>query len=723
MEDTITCPVCGETNPADLVLCRNCQWPLRSTTGPEPADDGAIRSDDSAPQGNASWTAIPDWLRDLGSDAERSAAPELVVPDGMPAGSAPHAVEEPPAELPPRGQSALDEVPEWVARIAGTTAADAEPGSEVSWGKTEARHDEVPAGAEATGPTPELATSGQIPAEDESRPAFDEPISEQIASAGEDEIYEWLRRLDASSPAGGNDTTPGSKPNAGVPDNRTPGQAAPVLPAEVIPDWLAEESMGGAPTAQAGTDVASVAPQAGPPAADEMLGDAAADASGAKPQIERQEDAAVAAVPELATSGLSGIDVDAVVASMQTPDWLSEAIPRAAASDERLPPAAREQEPIAPAELPSWVQAMQPVESIMQAASAGAADEVPVERGPLLGLQGVLPAIPGVGKPSSKPQVRAMRLEVTEQQRARAAMLEDILVGETKPIPLKAASLLGSNRSLRWALSAILVVILGGALASRSQAFPLPVGVPNETLRAIQSVENIPADARVLVVFDYEPATVGEMEASAASLMDHLLLLRHPVLALISTSPTGSVLAERFMANVLASRAYQPGVGYVNLGYLPGGLAGVRAFARDPLQTVPLGADAGAAWDSPALQSVAHLSDFAAVLVLSDSLESSRVWIEQTAADRGQVPLVVVSSAQAGPMLLPYAESGQVAGLVAGLNGAAGTEMANGGLPGYVRRYWDAYSLGMLMAAFMIVLGGAWYAWTEIRARRAPVGI
>jgi hypothetical protein len=705
VEDTLTCPVCGETNPADLVLCRNCQWPLRSTTGSEPPAEGAIRSDDSASQESTDWTAIPDWLRDLGSDAGQSTAPEPVIHDEMPAGSAPHAVEETPPELPSRDQRALDEVPEWVARIAGTTAADTEPGSEISWGKTEARHDEVPAGAEATEPTSGLATSGQVPTDEESRPAFDESISKPTASGGEDEIYEWLRRLDASSPAGGDVTTPSSKPNAGVPDNPTRGQAVPVLPAEVIPDWLSEESMGGGLTAQAGTDVESVAPQAGPAAADEMLSDAAAE------------------VPEWASSTLSGIDVDAVVASMQTPDWLSEGIPRAAASDERLPPAAREQEPIPPAELPSWVQAMQPVESIMQAASGGAAEEAPVERGPLLGLKGVLPAIPGVGKPSSKPQVRAMRLEVTEQQRARAAMLEEILVGETKPIPLKAASLLGSNRSLRWALAAMLVVILGGALASRSQSFPLPLGVPNETLRAIQSVENIPADARVLVVFDYEPATVGEMEASAASLMDHLLLLRHPVLALISTSPTGSVLAERFMQNTLASRAYQPGVGYVNLGYLPGGLAGVRAFAGDPLQTVPLGADAGAAWESPALQSVAHLSDFAAILVLSDSLESSRVWIEQTAADRGQAPMVVVSSAQAGPMLLPYAESGQVAGLVAGLNGAAGTEMANGGLPGFVRRYWDAYSLGMQLAAFMIILGGAWYAWTEMRARRAPVGI
>ena len=53
-------------------------------------------------------------------------------------------------------------------------------------------------------------------------------------------------------------------------------------------------------------------------------------------------------------------------------------------------------------------------------------------------------------------------------------------------------------------------------------------------------------------------------------------------------------------------------------------------------------------------------------------------------------------------MLLPYAASGQVAGLVAGLSGAAGAELANGGLPGFVRRYWDAYSLGMFLAAFLM---------------------
>ncbi len=116
------------------------------------------------------------------------------------------------------------------------------------------------------------------------------------------------------------------------------------------------------------------------------------------------------------------------------------------------------------------------------------------------------------------------------------------------------------------------------------------------------------------------------------------------------------------------------------------------------------------------------LADFNAILVLTDGLELGRVWIEQTSNKRGDAALIVVSSAQAGPMLLPYAASGQISGLVAGLNGAAGTEMANGGLPGYVREYWDAYSLGMYLAAILIALGGGWYALSLLRARGAGQG-
>jgi hypothetical protein len=157
----------------------------------------------------------------------------------------------------------------------------------------------------------------------------------------------------------------------------------------------------------------------------------------------------------------------------------------------------------------------------------------------------------------------------------------------------------------------------------------------------------------------------------------------------------------------------------------------VYDFAQNPTAVMPLSADSSEAWSSQVLQGVAHFSDFASVIVLTDSVESGRVWIEQTASARGKTPLLLISSAQAGPMFLPYADSGQVNGLIAGLYGAAGAEQANGGLPsiagakqpngapiGFVRRYWDAYSLGLLLATALMFLGGLWNFWLGVQDRR-----
>ncbi len=247
----------------------------------------------------------------------------------------------------------------------------------------------------------------------------------------------------------------------------------------------------------------------------------------------------------------------------------------------------------------------------------------------------------------------------------------------------------------------------------------MPARVPNdETEAAISTTDLIPAGAPVLLVFDYEPSLSGEMQAAAAPLLNRLLLLKHPRLAIVSTSPTGAALAEGLMSGPLAARQYLRGTQYVDLGYLPGGLTGVYDFAQNPLGVIPLSADGIPTVGAVPLQGITHLSDFASIFVLTDSLEAGRVWIEQTGASRGRASMVIVSSAQAGPMLMPYISSGQVNGMVSGLNGAAKVEEANG-QPGIARRDWDAYSAGLWLAVIAMVLGGFWNFVLGSRDRRA----
>jgi hypothetical protein len=171
-----------------------------------------------------------------------------------------------------------------------------------------------------------------------------------------------------------------------------------------------------------------------------------------------------------------------------------------------------------------------------------------------------------------------------------------------------------------------------------------------------------------------------------------------------------------------ADREYARNENFINLGYLPGGAAGVQAFSKNPVTTKQLTTTGEGAWTSPVLQGVSQLSNFAAIILLTDDVETARIWIEQTESDRGEARLLVVSSAQSGPMIRPYVSSGQVDGMVTGLEGSAPIEQSNSGRPGMARRYWDAYGFGLLTAVLIITLGSLWSLVSSFQALRKEQG-
>ncbi len=419
--------------------------------------------------------------------------------------------------------------------------------------------------------------------------------------------------------------------------------------------------------------------------------------------------------PFFPSENLSGEELNSLFTQM--PDWLSST-PSDSKPVQDMAPAAQGTESISPANLPSWVQAMRPVESALSqtlSQGIGPSEQTLETHGPLAGLQGVLPSMPF--GPTSKPKAYSIKLQASDEQQAHAALLGHIIEAETTPEPLVTVPFVISSRGLRWAITMLLLLVTIGSLFAGTQIFAMPLGMPVELNSAIRAVDNVPENAPVLVIFDYDPSTVGEMEAISAPLLDHLILLRHPRLAFISTSPTGAALAERFISGPLGGHAYQSGIQYVNLGFLPGGLAGIRAFAQAPRIIAPDTIDLNPAWQSATLQDVQSLSDFSLILLLTDGAESGRNWVEQAGALHDDVPFVVASSAQAGPMILPYVQSGQVNGLVNGLNSGAVMEQNNSGRPGTARRYWDAYSLGLFLAVAFIAFGGLWNLLLGYRAR------
>jgi hypothetical protein len=396
------------------------------------------------------------------------------------------------------------------------------------------------------------------------------------------------------------------------------------------------------------------------------------------------------------------------------PDWLSEETPASSST-----PTPTTQEDVLPSgSLPSWVEAMRPSDSSLGQSSSLASDQTLESRGALAGLQGVLPAMAGFA-PTSKPKAYSLKLNASDEQQRHAAILEEILAAETAPVPLESFSTLRTSRSLRWTLSILMLAVVISTTFLKTQIFSLPRGVPSEVNAAIQIAQSLPENAPVLVAFDYEASRAGEMEAAAAPLFDQLLLLKHPRLTLIATNETGSTLAERFVTGPLAVHNYQSGVTYSNLGYLPGGQLGIRAFAQNPGVTTPFDTSLQLAWTSPPLQGVAALNQFTAMILITDNADAARVWVEQTESLRSDIPFIVISSSQAAPMIQPYYDSGQVNGIVPGLYGGAIFEQYNAGRPGTARSYWDAYSIGMLIAMSLVLGGGLWNLFVGLRERAA----
>jgi hypothetical protein len=170
-------------------------------------------------------------------------------------------------------------------------------------------------------------------------------------------------------------------------------------------------------------------------------------------------------------------------------------------------------------------------------------------------------------------------------------------------------------------------------------------------------------------------------------------------------------MAERFIARIndLPERSQNLFTNYTNLGYIPGGTVGLSGLVEAPWEALPYSLDAQEVWGSAPLNTVFSLAGFKLVMVISESPDTSRAWIEQVgpALQAEGTPLLMVVSAQAEPLIQPYyvSKPKQVNGLIAGIAGGVAYESLTG-QEGLGRQNWDAFGAGLLVAEMVILVGG-----------------
>jgi hypothetical protein len=343
--------------------------------------------------------------------------------------------------------------------------------------------------------------------------------------------------------------------------------------------------------------------------------------------------------------------------------------------------------------------------------------------GPLAGLTGVLSAEPGIER-IRKPKAYSTKIRISESQLEHVELLQSILEEEGQPKPLPEKGPISQQHVLRWSIALVLLVSVLWSLIFSKEQMPLPI-YDEGSAEVNRLINQLPENSRILVGFDFEPGLASELDAAAYPVFDHLVT-QGSLFTTISTTPTGPILAERFLQIILPKENFINGQDYVNLGYVPGGAAGLLNFIENPSGVMPYSIDGSSVWATetsealPPVAGINEITDFEMIVLLVDDPDIARIWVEQLTPyitdPETLISLVLVTSAQLEPIVRPYFESipQSVNGLVVGLRGGSAYARLVGGeqLPG---QYWDAFGVGTFVAALLILVGGlAYYVVPEL---------
>jgi len=248
----------------------------------------------------------------------------------------------------------------------------------------------------------------------------------------------------------------------------------------------------------------------------------------------------------------------------------------------------------------------------------------------------------------------------------------------------------------------------------------IPIGMPIRatvtTKVVFDAIENLPPNSKVLVSIEYSPSTKPENHPMAISVLRHLFKNDHKVFV-TCLWPDGQFMAQDALKQVADEefgKVY--GKDYVFLGFRPGNEAVVKGIVSNIRKLYTVDVYQTKINEIPLMEGVNKFSDFAFLFSASAGYPGTIEWV-QYAADPTGIPMSSgVTSIQVNEVM-PYVQSGQIIGVLAGMPGAAEYE-ALLGQKGTATSGMDAQSIAHLVIVLFIILGNAAFFIERQRSRK-----
>lgn len=286
-------------------------------------------------------------------------------------------------------------------------------------------------------------------------------------------------------------------------------------------------------------------------------------------------------------------------------------------------------------------------------------------------------------------QEKAPSLTISQEEQNRADQLAATIFDERSPRSVGQRLKGFSPWGIRLVMGMLLVAVLSFALF-----LPAPVDLPPalqgpHSLAVMEWSQNLPQEASLLLVLDYQAGYSAEIDLISKPVLDSLFMDEREI-SILASSPSGSLLFYRFLEeDGMADR-----LDVIDLGYYPVESFGAYGLASQILSE----------WriiSQPAFAKALPSGPLDGIVILADDYEGATAWVEQLSSLVPETPIFLLVTAQAAPLLLPYWESGQVMGIAAGISDAVNLADETAALTSR----WRAYQAGILLVIVMLLIG------------------
>lgn len=237
----------------------------------------------------------------------------------------------------------------------------------------------------------------------------------------------------------------------------------------------------------------------------------------------------------------------------------------------------------------------------------------------------------------------------------------------------------------------------------------IPVNVMPQSRRLFEAVDDLTSDSKpVLISCDFDPQSLPELYPMLLAVMRQCWS-RDVKVILIALWPQGTGMVEMGLEELADEFTKEYGVDYAFLGYKFGVAAVLLGMGENISGVFPVDYYGTPVDSLELMRSVRNYNDISLIVTLSTGDPGWRQWLLYAQSRYGARLGVGVTAVSAADVY-PYVETGQVAGLLAGMKGASEYEnlvQQKGYATGIFRasQGMDAQSLGHLLIMIFIILG------------------